>query len=105
MKNFSFRIFILVSIIMGIGLFLSYLVAFTVSDNYRDISLFWKIISWGFFVFSFPILELYRIFSPRDTDIFLWGWALNCLLNGFLIERLFYLRKKKSKIPPVPTRI
>jgi hypothetical protein len=105
MKNFNFRIFIVASIIMGVGLFLSYLVAFVVSDGGPHISIFWKILSAAFFVFSFPIFELYWIFGPPDTDIFLWGWVLNCLLNGLLIERVFYLRKKKQKVPPVPTGI
>jgi hypothetical protein len=98
MKNFNFRIFIVASIIMGGGLFLSYMVAFGVSDSGPHISIFWKILSMTFFVFSFPILELYYLFGPPDTDIFLWGWVLNCLLNGLMIERLFYLRKKKPKI-------
>jgi hypothetical protein len=105
MKNFSLRIFILALIIMGVGLFLSYLVAFAVSDSGPHISIFWKIISMAFFVFSFPIVELYWIFGPPHADIFLWGWALNCLFNGLLIERLFYLRKKKPKIPSAPTGI
>jgi hypothetical protein len=87
---------------MGIGLVLSYMVVFAVSDSGPYISIFWKILSTLFFVFSFPILEFYWLFGFPDTD-FLLGWALNCLLNGLLIERLFYLRKKKSKIQPAET--
>ena len=105
MKNFSFRIFILASIIMGVGLFFSFLVAIIVSDGGSHINIFLKILSYLFLIFSFPIVELYWLFGPPHEDIFLWGWVLNCLLNGFLIERLFHLRRKKLKTPTVPTRI
>jgi hypothetical protein len=105
MKNFSFRIFIVASIIMGVGLILSYLIAFGVDDKWPDVGIFWVILSKAFIIFSFPIVELYWLFGTWQSDIYLWEWILNCLLNGLIIERFFYWRRKKSKIPSVRTRI
>jgi hypothetical protein len=105
MKNFSLRTFIRASLIMGGGLFFTVLVNQLIIFSSTHINLFWKIISMLWVVFSFPVIELYWLFGAPEGNIFLLGFVLNCIFNGLLIERLFYLYKRKSNFPPVPTGI
>ncbi len=104
MRNFSFRIFITASLLMGFGFLLSYMIGFAVEDSEPNVNLFWEILSKAIYIFSFPIVELFWLFGlPHSESALLSGCVSNCFLNGFLIERLFYFRKKKRKQPPVPT--
>jgi hypothetical protein len=77
-----------------------------VEDNSPGIGLFWIILARSFWVFTFPISLWFLIFNFNfDPGFILAGLILNSFFLGLLIERLFYLRKKKSKSPPVPTAI
>jgi len=115
MKNFNLRIFIISSLVIGLLVFISMMAEWGVEENYPDdVGLFWIILAKSFWIFSFPFSLLFWIFEsiiipPRYEIItftfVLAGLILNSFLIGLLIERLFYLRKKKSKIPPVPTGI
>lgn len=112
MKKFNLRIFIISSLVIGLLTFISIMAEWAVEDNSPGIGLFWIILAKSFWIFSFPFSLLFWIFESRiippryETITFafiLAGLILNSFLVGLFIERLFYLRKKKSKFPPVPT--
>jgi hypothetical protein len=107
MKNFSYRIFFIATFAFIILNIACYIGAFAVSDSGPDIGLFWIILAKSFFVFNWAFVLIIRIIGANNPDT-LFAFTcifLNCLLDGFIIERIFSLRKKKSKFPPVPTRI
>jgi hypothetical protein len=86
--------------------------AWHVEDNSPGVGLVPILIAKSFWIFTFPFglllwISESWIIPPRYeiiTYIFiLGGLILNSFFIGLLIERIFYLRKKKSKFPPVPT--
>jgi hypothetical protein len=106
MKKFNLRIFIISSLVIGLLTFISIMAEWAVEDNSPGIGLFWIILAKSFWVFSFPINLWLLIFKFNfNASFILVLLILNSFLVGLFIERLFYLRKKKSKIPPVPTGI
>ena len=114
MKNFNLRIFIISSLVIGMLVFISMMAEWAWEDHYPNNGLFLTILAKSFWIFSFPFSLFFWIFEswivpPRYeiiTYIFmLGGLILNSFFIGLLIERIFYLRKKTSKLPPVPTDI
>src|SRR5450432_580026 len=103
MKNFSYRIFFIATFVVVILNIVSFIGAFAVSDSSPDIGLFWKILAKSFLAFNWAFVLIIRILGANNPDT-LFAYTcifLNCLLNGFIIERIFSLCKKKSKFPHV----
>ena len=57
-------------------------------------------------VLSFPLFTFFWNFIIGQQNIILTSGAvfINCAFYAVIIERIFYLFRKKSKIAPVPTR-
>ena len=55
----------------------------------------------------FPIFTLFwkYIYSQPNVLLIAIALFLNCAFYGVIFERIFYLFRKKSKLPLVPTRI
>jgi hypothetical protein len=105
MKEFSFRIFIISFLVIGLFTFVSIIVDEGVKEYGHGVGLFWIIIAKSSWIFSFPVNLLFWIFDYKIAVTFiLIGLILNTFSLSLLIERLFYILKKR-KIPPVPTRI
>lgn len=114
MKNFNLRIFIISSLVIGLLVFVSMMAEWGLEENYPDVGFFWIILAKSFWIFSFPFSLLFWIFESRiippqyeaiTYTFILAGLILNSFLIGLLIERLLYLRRKKSKTPPACTDI
>ena len=102
MKNFSFRIFSLSSLVIGLLTFISMMASWGVVDNSPGVGVFWIILAKSFFVLNWALTFIVWMSGDHPNEVlFIWGIFLNCFLNGFIIERLFSLRKK-SKIPNSP---
>jgi hypothetical protein len=104
MKNFNFRIFIISFFVIGLLIILSILADEAVKYQNPDTVLL-RIIAKTYWIFSFPINILFWILDYNISPTFiLIGFTSNSLLVSLLIERIFYLRKKKkSKSQPVQT--
>jgi hypothetical protein len=105
MKNFSLRIFLFSSLVIGLLTFISMMAGWDLSDKAAETSLFWNILAKSFFVFNWALMLIDWLTgdNPNET-LFIVGIFLNCLLDGFIIERIFYLFHKKQKPPVVYTK-
>lgn len=56
-------------------------------------------------LFKFPTLIIFAKFIPDSFVYYIIGLFINAVFYAVVIERIFYLLRKKPKIPPVPTGI
>jgi len=97
MKKFSFRIFIISFLIIGFLIFMSIMAEWHVEDNSPGVGLVPILLAKSYWIFSFPINILFWIYDYKFGETFiLIGLTLNTLSLSLLIERLFYILKKRK---------
>jgi len=106
MKKFNLRIFRIATAVTVLLTFVSWvgLEANAVENGNHAL---WGPVSSLWTVLRFPIFTLYWHFLSNQNNLILFSIAvfLNCAFYGFLAERFFSLRRKKSKFPQVPTHM
>jgi hypothetical protein len=106
MKKFNLRIFRVATAVTVLLTFMSW-VALEANGMENGNHAFWGAVSSLWTILRFPIFALYWHFMFNQNNLILFSLAvfLNCAFYGFIVERLFSLSRKKSKIPHSPTRI
>jgi hypothetical protein len=106
MKKFNLKIFMIVTVVAVSLCFVSWVGLETYNTNNRSHTLLWMVGStWT--VLRFPIFTIFWKFLYSQNNILLFSIAvfLNCSFYGLIVERIFYLLRKKPKSPSIPTRI
>lgn len=106
MKKFNLRIFIRATVIFIILIFIGEIALYEY-ETHQAYGLGWKISAELVSVFRFPTIIFFWKYLTSNNSIFLFviGTFINCAFFGVIVERIFYLLRKKSKFPPVPTGI
>jgi hypothetical protein len=106
MKKFNLRIFMIATVVAILLNFADW-VALTAHNtpNSPHILLwvadrFWSLLRFPIFTFFWKF-----IYFPFNIILFSIAVFLNCAFYGVIVERIFYLLRKKSKIPLGQTRI
>jgi hypothetical protein len=83
--------------------FISFAAAAGEDEGYK-LNTIWRIFANLFYVLRFPTHLLFWQFLIKHASpaIYFAGLFINCLFYGLLIERFFWLRRRKSKLAPVP---
>jgi hypothetical protein len=106
MKKFNLRIFLIATVII-ILLNLVSLSGLEARDTPNRSHTLLGIVGSFWTILRFPIFTFFWKFIYHPFNIILFSIAvfLNCAFYGVIVERIFYLIRKKSKFPPVPTGI
>jgi len=106
MKKFNLRIFRVATALTILLTFVSW-VGLESNGTENGSYTFWWAVGSIWTVLRFPIFTLYWHFLFNQNNLILFSMAvfLNCAFYGFIVERFYSLRRKKSKFPSVPTRI
>jgi hypothetical protein len=106
MKKFNSRIFVVATGITILLTFISW-VGLEASGMENGSHTWWWAVGSTWTILRFPIFTLYWHFLFNQNNLILFSLAvfLNCAFYGFIVERIFSLRKKKTKAPNVPSRI
>jgi hypothetical protein len=106
MKKFNLGVFIRATVIFIVLIFIGEMALYEY-ETHQIYNLGWKISAELVSIFRFPTLIFFwkYLISNNSVFLFVMGTSINCAFYGFIIERIFYLLLKKSKIPPVPTGI
>jgi len=101
MKKFNLRIFRVATAVTILLTFMSW-VALEANGIINGNHVFWGPISGLWTILRFPIFTLYWHFLSNQNNLILFSLAvfLNCAFYGFVVERFYSLRRKKSKVPP-----
>jgi len=102
MKKFNSGIFRLATAITILLTFLSW-VGLEASVKESEFQPIWQAVGGLWSLLRFPIFTLYWHFLSNQNNLVLFSIAvfLNCAFYGFVVERFYFLRRKKSKLPPV----
>jgi hypothetical protein len=106
MKKFNLRIFMIATVAIIVLNFasLSGLEAYqTQNKSHYLLSMMgslWTLLRFPIFTFFWK-----SIYGHFNIFLFATGVFINCAFYGVIVERIFFLFHKKSKIPPIPTRI
>ncbi|HEY2649319.1 MAG TPA: hypothetical protein VGI38_08985 [Puia sp.] len=105
MKKFNLKIFKIATVVVILLTFVSW-VGLDANGMQNGFDTFWGAVGKMWSVLRFPIFTLYWHFLFNHNNIILFSLAvfLNCAFYGFIIERFFSLRGKRSRLPSVPTR-
>jgi hypothetical protein len=96
MKKFNLRIFIISFLVIGLLTCVSIIADEDVKKNGHG-GLFLIFLAKSYWIICFPINILFWKYDYNFTPTFiLVGLTFNALLESILIERLFYLRKKRK---------
>jgi hypothetical protein len=100
-KKFKLRVFLISTAIAGLLSFVSFYAAFAETIETHSSNLFESMSAKAIYVFGFPLITLTSRFDfePGFFTFFLL-LIINCLLYGFLTERLIFLINKKIKLAP-----
>jgi hypothetical protein len=102
MKKFKLRVFLISTIVVGVLSFVCFYAAFAETTDTHPSNLFESLSAKGIYVFGFPVITLISRFDfEPEFYTFFFLLVINCVLYGFLTERLFFLIKKKIKLIPV----
>jgi hypothetical protein len=106
MKKFNLKIFKVATVIAILLTFVSW-VALEANAAEHGSHTFWWAISNIWIILRFPIFTLYWKFLFDQNNLILFSTAvfLNCAFYGFVTERIFTLRRKKTNYPQVPTGV
>jgi hypothetical protein len=106
MKKFNLRIFTRATVIFILLIFISEMALYRY-ETHQAYGIGWKIFGELVSIFRFPTLIFFwkYLINNNSVILFVIGTLINCAFYGFIAERIFYLFRKKSKFPPVPTRI
>jgi hypothetical protein len=101
MKKFKLLVFFISAAIAGLLSFLSFYAAFAETIETHPSNLFESMSAKAIYLFGFPFITLTSRFDfePGFFTFFLL-LIVNCLLYGFLTERLIFLINKKIKLTP-----
>ena len=104
MKKFNLKIFFIATFIIILLNFFSW-TGLQQNDFLNGSNSFWRIIAGFWQVLRFPLFTLCWHFLFGLNNFFVYSTAvfLNCAFYGFLIERIFSLLSKKSKLLPIHT--
>jgi hypothetical protein len=100
MKKFNLRIFMIATAVMVLLNFVSWAGLEAYQMQYRShpflmaIGSMWTVLRFPFFTFFWHFIYKIDNFFIYSTVVF-----LNCAFYGVIVERIFYLFRKKSKIP------
>lgn len=92
MKHFSFRIFIILTIVFGLLLIPGFLAAMAEDEGTIGSNFIWLAFAKIFHVLRFPTHVLFFNYLSNAWFYFL-ELGINCIFYGLLLERLFYLIK------------
>jgi hypothetical protein len=106
MKKFNLKIFKVATVITILLTFVSW-VGLEASTAENGSHTFWWAIGNIWTILRFPIFALYWqfLFDQNNLILFSTSVFLNCAFYGFVIERIFTLRRKKANYSQLPTRI
>ncbi len=106
MKKFNSRIFGNSFLIVWFLNFVSWL-ALEAHETQNRFHAVLGIVSRLWTILRFPVYTIFWkfLFSQNNQIYFIGGVLINCIFYALILERIFSLHKKKSKIPPVSTRI
>jgi hypothetical protein len=104
MKKFNLKVFRVATAIIILLTFVSW-VGIEANGTENGSDSFWWAVASFWTVLKFPIFTLYWHFLFGQNNLILFSIAvfLNCAFYGFIIERFFTLRRKKSNYPHIPT--
>jgi len=102
MKKFNAGIFRVATAIIILLTFLSW-VGLEASEKVSQFQPVWQAVGSLWTLLRIPVFSLYWHFLSNQNNLFLFSLAvfLNCAFYGFIAERIYSLRRKKSKLPPV----
>jgi hypothetical protein len=106
MKKFNLKIFRAATAATILLTFISW-VGLESGEKERQFQTFWAAVGSLWMILRFPIFTLYWHFLFNHNNLILFSLAvfLNCAFYGFIFERFYSLRKRKSKFPQAPTPI
>jgi hypothetical protein len=106
MKKFNLKIFKIGTVITILLTFVSW-VGLEANGQENGSPTFWWAVSGFWTILRFPIFTLYWHFLFNHNNIVLFSIAvfLNCAFYGFLVERIYFMRRRKANLPSVPNRI
>ncbi len=101
MKKFNLRIFRIATAVTILLTFMSW-VALEANGIENGNHVVWTPVAGLWTILRFPIFTLYWHFLFNQNNLVLFSIAvfLNCAFYGFLVERFYSLRSRKSKLPP-----
>jgi hypothetical protein len=102
MKKFNLLVFIISTVLIGILTLASFLAGLMFRGDDLD-PFYVKLFVPLFHLFRFPTHTLFNFGRGGGDSLYWVGLLLNSIFYGLLIERIFSLRKKKSKFPLGPT--
>jgi hypothetical protein len=106
MKKFNLRIFMIATVVTILLNFVNWAALAAHNTQSSSPALLW-VADRLWTILRFPIITFFWkfIYNPFNIILFSISVFLNCAFYAVIVERIFYLLRKKSKIPPVPTRI
>ena len=106
MKKFNLKVFKVSTVIAILLTFVSW-VGLEANTAENESNTFWWAAGNVWTILRFPIFTLYQQFLHDQNNLILFSLAvfLNCAFYGFVVERIFTLRRKKTNYPHVPTGI
>lgn len=104
MKKFNLRIFKVAMVAALLLTFISW-VGLESNDKERQFHAVWSMAGAMWAILRFPIFTLYWHFLYNYNNLVLFSIAvfLNCAFYGFVFERFYSLRIRRSKFPNTPT--
>lgn len=106
MKKFNLRIFMIAATAI-IVLNLASLSGLEAYNTHNRSHYFLSMMGSLWSILRFPVFTLFweSIYGHFNIFLFATGIFINCAFYAVIIERIFYLLRKKPKIPNVPTGI
>jgi hypothetical protein len=106
MKKFNLKIFVIATVVTILLTFVSW-AGLEANGMQNGSHTLWGTVGSLWTILRFPIFTFFWKFLYEKENILLMstGVFINCAFYGFIVERIFSLRKKKSKIPPVSSGI
>jgi hypothetical protein len=106
MKKFNLRIFMIATAAIIVLTFIS-LSGLEAYQTQNKSNYLLSVMGSLWTALRFPIFTFFwkSVYGHFNIFLFATGIFINCAFYGVIIERIFYLFRKKSKVPPVQTRI
>jgi hypothetical protein len=104
MRKFNTILFLASTLTIMFLTFISFMAAWG-EDEGNKLNLFWLFFVKLFYILRFPTHVLFWEFLTRHGgSFFILGLIINCFFYGLVVERLFSLRKNKSKFTSAPNK-
>lgn len=95
-NNFHEGIFTVATCLFGILLIPCLIAAAAQDEGTIGTNITWLILEKMYYILSFPTQTLLRFIFGWNASLWVFGLLLNCMLYGFLVERIFFLFRKKT---------